>query len=287
MGKKQLKKHKIITYKKMALQYFKKNEVRNVAPSDPDIYDSLKENTNYVRSLLSEEELNILNTEGFMTIDQVRDLINGNTTKNSIETGSIDPEILAMIDVRINYKIFIAKDNIYSRECLYNNYPFHEFNVKPEDIFIQQELGVFQLSNGSLEYIAKDIDDEAIMTEDLVKMATKKNYTQKRVPDRIVKTKIYIGKEQWDDFEVLKRFFRGIKNITTAQITSASADAEKAPIGNALIQFSNYQKREEEFRRREEEFRRREEEFRKREEEYQRREKEYQEYRNKENTSSK
>jgi hypothetical protein len=66
----------------MTLQYFKKNEVRNVAPSDPDIYDSLKENTNYVRSLLSEEELNILNTEGFMTIDQVRDLINGNTTKN-------------------------------------------------------------------------------------------------------------------------------------------------------------------------------------------------------------
>ena len=260
----------------MTLQYFKKNEVRNVAPSDPDIYDSLKENTNYVRSLLSEEELNILNTEGFMTIDQVRDLINGNTTKNSIETGSIDPEILAMIDVRINYKIFIAKDNIYSRECLYNNYPFHEFNVKPEDIFIQQELGVFQLSNGSLEYIAKDIDDEAIMTEDLVKMATKKNYTQKRVPDRIVKTKIYIGKEQWDDFEVLKRFFRGINRITTAQITNA----EQAPIGNALIQFSNYQKREEEFRRREEE-------FRKREEEYQRREKEYQEYRNKENTSSK
>lgn len=271
----------------MALHCFRKNEVRNSTPLDPDIYDPLKENTSYVRSLLSEEDLNKLNIEGFMTIDQVRDLINGNTTKNSIETGSIDPEILAMIDVRINYKIFIAKDNIYTRECLYNNYPFHEFNVKPEDIFIQQELGVFQLSNGSLEYIAKDIDDEAIMTEDLVKMVTKKNYTQKRVPDRIVKTKIYIGKEQWDDFEVLKRFFRGINRITAAQITNAPS--ENAPSENVLIQFSsnrqaNYQKREDEYRRREEEFRRREEEFRKREEEFRRREEEYQ---NKENTSSK
>ena len=35
----------------MALQYFKKNEVRNVAPSDPDIYDSLKENSPLSKSL--------------------------------------------------------------------------------------------------------------------------------------------------------------------------------------------------------------------------------------------
>ena len=215
---------------------------RPAAPPDPDVYDRAEENARFSRSLLSEEERGIIDAEiekdGFMTIDQVRALISENTIKGSVESGGLDPEIVALIDARINYKIFIAGDNIYTREGLYDHYPFHEFNVQPEAIFVQQELGVFPprthaLKSEELEYVARDVGDESVdfvMIEDLVGSATRKDYKMRRAPLRVVKTKIYIGKERWEDFALLQRFFRGAVRVATAQI-AAQADGAHAPLG--------------------------------------------------------
>ena len=213
---------------------------RPAAPPDPDTYDRAKEDVSFARSLLSEEERRRVDAEiekdGFMTIDQVRALVAENTTKGSVESGGLDPEIMALIDARTNYKIFIAGDNIYTREGLYDHYPFHEFNVQPEAIFVQQELGIFPprkhaLKPEELEYAARDVGDESVdfvMIEDLVGKETRKNYKMRRAPLRIVKTKVYIGKERWEDFALLQRFFRGAVRVATAQIAAQAGGGQAA-----------------------------------------------------------
>jgi hypothetical protein len=220
---------------------------RPAPPPDPDAYDRAKEDVSFARSLLSEEERHRVDAEiekdGFMTIGQVRALVAENTIKGSVESGGLDPEIMALIDARTNYKIFIAGDNIYTREGLYDHYPFHEFNVQPEAIFVQQELGIFPprkhaLKSEELEYVARDVGDESVdfvMIEDLVGKETRKNYKMRRAPLRIVKTKVYIGKERWEDFALLQRFFRGAVRVATAQIAYSGGQAASMPSMIALL----------------------------------------------------
>jgi hypothetical protein len=220
---------------------------RPAAPPDPDTYDRAKENVSFARSLLSEEERRRVDAEiekdGFMTIDQVRALVAENTIKGSVESGGLDPEIMALVDARTNYKIFIAGDNIYTREGLYDHYPFHEFNVQPEAIFVQQELGIFPprkhaLKSEELEYVARDVGDETVdfvMIEDLVGKETRKNYKMRRAPLRVVKTKVYIGKERWEDFALLQRFFRGAVRVATAQIAYSGGQPASMPGMFALL----------------------------------------------------
>lgn len=220
---------------------------RPAAPADPDIYDQEKENEIFARSLLNDDERRSIDaeieTDGYMTITQVRAIISENTVKGSVDPGGLDPEIMALIDARINYKIFVAGDNIYTREDLYNNFPFHEFNVQPEAIFAQQELGVFPprkhaLKTEELEYVARDVGDESVefvMIEDLVGMETRKNYKLRRAPLRVVKTKVYLGKERWEDFATLQRLFRGAARVATAQIAAGGGETPSMPGMFALL----------------------------------------------------
>ncbi len=267
---------------------------RPPAPADPDPYDRAREDAEYARSLLEEEERSKLDAEiekdGYMKIDQVRTIVAENTVKGAIEAGGLDPEIMALIDARIDYKLFIASDNIYTREELYDHFPFHEFNVQPEAIFVQQEIGIFpprkHALKEELEYVARDVGDESVdfvMIEDLVGQATRANYKMRRAPLRIVKTKIYVGKERWEDFSLLQRFFRGAVRVAAAQIAYSGGEgggvspllamltgARAAPvpmIADPATVEAERKAREEEAARREEELRRREEELRRREEE--------------------
>lgn len=279
-------------------------ETRPPAPPDPDVYDREREDAEYARSLLNKKDRGNLDAElkedGFMPIEKVRELILNNTIKGSIECGGLDPEMMALIDARIDYKIFIGGDNIYTREELYDHFPFHEFNVQPEAIFLQQEVGVFppraHAMHEELEYVARDVGDETVdfmMIEDLVGHVTRHNYTARRAPLKIAKTKIYIGKERWDDFAILQRFFRGAVRVAAAQIAyggnrSGGMPAMLAmfsgatPRGPALITDSataevERQERETEMKRREAELQRREEEQRLHDYEQRRRDKEAQE----------
>jgi len=278
---------------------------RPPAPSDPDAYDRQREDKEYARSLLDEAERQQLDKdiadEGYMSIEHVRSLVANHSSKNSVETGGLDPEMLTLIDARVNYKIFIAGDWLYLREELYEHYPFHEFNVQPEAIFVQQEIGVFPARkyamSDDLEYVARDAGDESVeftTIEDLVGKATRPGYEMQRAPLRIVKTKIYVGKERWDDFQLLQRFCRGATRVAAAQIAYSNfpkGEVQQAPTGTAysgilsmfgrqktdvllLTQEGELKRREEEAKRREEEAQRREEEAKRREEEAKRREEE-------------
>ena len=202
---------------------------RAAAPADPDVYDPEREAAEYSRSLLSAEERADIT---LLTIAEVRNIIAENTSKGSVEAGGLDPEVIAMVDARINFKIFIAGDNIYTREELYNHYPFQEFGVDPESVFCQQEIGVFGAStsastSASIEYVTRDVGAcdpiGFVLVGDLVAAATQRGPPRApRAPTRIVKTKVYVGKERWDDFALLQRVFRGANRVQQACIANGT-----------------------------------------------------------------
>jgi len=194
---------------------------RPAAPQDPDAYDCAAEEVSGARSLLSEKELHDLNAEGeaqYLTFAQVRNILNENIAKRGMEEGGIDPELMIMIDARTQFKIFVAGDRIYTREELYEFFPFHEFGNQPESCFVQQEIGVFDVPGG-VEYIARDVGDESVaflLTKDLVRLHAYPLKAQTGVgPKKIIQTKIYIGKEQWRDFSILQQFFRGMVRVAS------------------------------------------------------------------------
>jgi hypothetical protein len=187
---------------------------------DPDAYDRVQEDAGYARSLLSEDEKRRLDrdieTRGFTPIEDVRRVVAENCVKGSVAAGGLDPEVLALLDTMINYKIFIADDTLYTREELHVHYPFHEFGVQPEDVFAQQELGVFELAaparGATFEYVVRDAGDESIPFAPVADLLR----ARAREPDRVVKTKVYVGKERWQDFLLLQRVYRGAVRVAAA-----------------------------------------------------------------------
>lgn len=215
--------------------------VRPPPPPDPDIFDLDRENKEFSRSLLSAKELAELDAElgqtGYMTVDQIRALVNANTSKMPDDTTRIDPEMIAAIDQRINYKIYISGENIFTRDDLYNNYAFHEFGAQPETFFIQQELGMFVNADG-VEYVARDIGDESvkfICTRDLIQQECRgKTSTPPKPPTSIVKTKIYIGRDDWAGFVSMQRMYRCRARMNMGLIMdAASNEACAAPACSA------------------------------------------------------
>ena len=202
------------------------------APIDPDTYDISLEQKEYSRSLLNDKDISILDEQiksnGYLSIDEVRTIISANMEKNS-DNSQLDGEMLAFIDARINYKIFLVDDNVYTRSELYDSYPFFEFNVQPEAIFTAQVIGVFEVldSDSGFEYVVKDEDDqttEIMLVDDLVKYANNPSF-QPRRPVRIVKTKIYAGKERWSDFKSMQQVFRSVIRVKQAQSICGAKDS--------------------------------------------------------------
>lgn len=196
--------------------------VAGVVPPAPD-YDAGLEEKEYSRSLLSPDDLAALKAEiaidGPMNIAQVRGFVQQNSVKESQEsrgeTFAIDPETLMVLDARTEICVFIAGDNVYSREQLLEHYPFEALGVAPEAVFAQQEVGVFVQKDEDNEYVARDVGDseEFTLVEDLVKQATHRGYKSQRSPARVVKTKIFLGKESWEDFTKLKSLARAFSTF--------------------------------------------------------------------------
>ena len=196
-------------------------------PPDIEPYNYEKELSDYSLSLLSLETLKQRNDEiaeakknskingvirynedGFYHISTVRKIIRESCTKESLFP---DPDIMVMIDSFINYKIFIADNTVYTREELYENYAFVELDAIPEDFFSRQVIGVFE-DNGEVKYDRKDEDDESmefIQVHCMLKLDKDPNYVPIK-PTKIVRTKIFIGGEQFIDFVNLQKQIRTI-----------------------------------------------------------------------------
>lgn len=262
---------------------------RPPAPANPFVYDADRDRREFCRALLNTKEAKEVEEEvkksGFMTIEQVRNIVKNNTIKETMEARgemyAIDPEILILIDSRTNYTVFIAGDNVYTREQLYAHLPFHDLQATPESVFVQQEIGVFParkyaMAADEFEYVARDVGDETVefvMIEDMVGQVARDNYKAKRAPVKIVKTKIFLGREKWDDFCLVHRVAKGMVNITGQNPrSSAFMGLLQGPPARPLLMdeatLAEQQRRmEEALTRREEEAKLREEAAKKREEE--------------------
>lgn len=210
-------------------------------PPDPEPYNQEQEKSEYALSIFtptmyndfkknlesnkeeSEKYPDMYTPDGFFTISHVRRLVMQNCVKDNLLP---DPEVLLMIDPYINYKIFIADNTVYTREELYENYAFTEFECVPEDFFSRQVIGVFEeLVKDEKDpskpptvvctYDRKDEDEESmefIKVTCMLKLDKDPNYEPIR-PTKIVKTKIYFGGETFNDFVNLQKQMRSIIKI--------------------------------------------------------------------------
>ena len=169
-------------------------------------------------NLLSDEEYKdvqaYIKEFGYMPIQSIRHmLLNYNCKTDSYL--NVDPSFLLIIDAYIDYPIFFAKNQVFTRQDLMEKFPFIEFNTVPEKIFKQQEIGAF-VAKGEKEpqYEMRDISNEPFMsTKDFVKSHIIKGYTNQKITSVKVTTKIYAAKEEWDEFCLMKTFIKGFQNL--------------------------------------------------------------------------
>ena len=220
---------------------------RPCAPADPDAYSREREDTEGARSLLSAEERLALDAdikrEGVLGIAAVRRIIAENCPRDQLETSGLDADMLLLIDARIDYKLFIAGDTIYSREELYASFPFHEFGIQPEAVFAAQLVGVFVAapSGHAHEYAVRDENDarlEFSPAEDIVRQA--RTGTPPRQPTKIVHTKIYVGREPWADFLLQMRFYRGaVRNAAVSVGLALPAPDGRAEVADGRVEVAD------------------------------------------------
>jgi hypothetical protein len=269
-------------------------------PADPEAYDPEREAKAYTRSLYDAKTREQLRADGFFSIEEVRELVKSNSVKGAAEGGdlafTLDAELIILVDSRTNFKVFVTDDNVYTRDELYVAYPFQELGLLPEGVFARQEIGVFPprklALTEELEYQARDVGDDTVdftRIEDLVGRAAKgPGYADSRPPLRVVRTKVFVGKERWKDFLATARVARCLVRSAQMQMLApgvsslpflalgAAPVARAAPLalmdGEQLAQEQRRLKeREAALEQRERELRQREDEKRKKDETDQRR----------------
>lgn len=189
-----------------------------------------EENEQFTRQLLSEKEKSDLT---IFSISDIRNIIIENSNRDAYD--KIDPDLLITVDSRINYNIYIVEDNIYTYEELCTVFPFQEFNISPDSIFIRQIIIIF---DDNLVEVIND-GDPIISTYDLVKLATAKTTAEPSVedikrPTKIIKSKIFIGGEKWKDFLQLRGFFRGMVQVSNLQIDNGQTPEFLKPFTLAI-----------------------------------------------------
>jgi len=199
-----------------------------------NLYDEDKEALSYARSLLDDKELDLLKKEiaagGFLTIRQARELINDYTTFSG-DVFSIDPELMLAIDTRINYRLFITKDNVFTHEELLKAYPFHDLGQTPENVFVQQEVGVFPPNKGDdqIRLLARDRGSVA----PFLLMGEQRQLVESQ-PSKITLTKIFLGRDRWEDFVFTHRFARCFQTFFAPQL-QLKASEDLPPVLSFLL----------------------------------------------------
>jgi hypothetical protein len=190
-----------------------------------------EEDRNYCRSLMAPEDLALLKEDitrsGFMTIEHVRVLIQQNSVKEAQDARGeiyIEPDTIMQIDLRTDFHVFISGDSVYTSEGLFEHFPFKEFRTTPEEVFVQQEIGVF--AGAINKHVARDVGGEEFFTiEELVSRAVHKKYKSGGGPQRIVKTKVFLGKERWNDFKEMKRLVRSLATFVSPLMVEGGESA--------------------------------------------------------------
>lgn len=195
------------------------------------------EETEYSRSFLSADELDQLRADlardGPLSLGGARALIAQNLAKETQESRGetlvIDPELLMLLDMRLDRPLFVDGDNVYSREELCGSFALEALGHSPEALFAQQEVAEFEARGDApgepREYAARDVGDpdSFALAEDLVAWAARAPGASDpvRLPLRVAKTKVFIARERWADFRLMARFARGFREFIAPRLADA------------------------------------------------------------------
>ena len=227
-------------------------------PRDPDAFTREVEMEGYTLGFLSDEARAEVEQElakhGHWTIDDVRANLRGGDdakTEDYEAAGGVSPELMVEIDPRIDFKVFLYGDNVYSRDELYTSFALHEFNVQPESLFSQQEIEVYEKTgmydarefavpqqredtplsrlilghrdfetSDQYEYVARDVTERLIERRvhpcDQI-LAHRPDYRPRRLLG-VFKTKFFVGRGKWRDFIQLSGSTRAALGIAQAQM---------------------------------------------------------------------
>jgi hypothetical protein len=223
----------------------------------PEKYDPEREEKEYARSLLKPRQLARVKSQtgrkGFLTVEQVQALVN-QTVKHDFELHEsvrmIDAELILRIDTFVDRPVFILPQNrVVSREKLFETYPFEQLNAFPEELFAQQEVGAFpnpsfRARRSLLDEEEDEFDDEFLYIARDLGSTEPWTFTVRgsgaAKPERIVKTKVYLAKDGWEEFLLLCKQVRGMMRIRAIReraigyTTAAGTPAEFAAGVRAL-----------------------------------------------------
>jgi len=200
------------------------------APTRYRGYDAEEEERSYCRALLPKADLDTVKEEvaegGYWTMTAIRTFLEHNSTSRRVSDDGVfilDAEAVREIDVRTDKCVFILPDNsVFSREELMEQYPFAEFGQEPEEIFAQQEVGVFPahksfMNQDQKDYLVRDYGDdefEFLMLEDEVGRLTRGDkHVSYRPAERTVRTKVFLARDGWEDFQVAVKHVRSMKRL--------------------------------------------------------------------------
>lgn len=171
-------------------------------------YDAAEDEAEYSRSFLDATRLAQVRASRPKTIEEIRRIVRTNITKETQEARgeavAIDADIIHLVDISTNIPVFVAGDSVFTREELCAIHPFAALRTTPESVFAQQELGLFlpETEGDEPEMLARDLGDPSpfVRTRDLVRAATHGD-VEPKPPDRIVKTKVFVGRDRWERFQ--------------------------------------------------------------------------------------
>lgn len=137
----------------------------------------------------------------------------------------IDPHTLLKISAMSENNIFIADNDVYSREEIYNKYPFKELKTTPENVFIQQKIHIFnELKNyddgPNPELISADITNNEVLSlkDTMAKIKKKQNHISTDVKTGTILSKVFIAKTAFEDFKIMCRTIRSTIAVTGSTV---------------------------------------------------------------------
>lgn len=175
------------------------------------------ERAEYAISLLPKEAQDEVLAEREWTAKEIQSLILSNTAATRLGEGEfrLSGDIIYEIDKHIRRPVFITgSTKVYTEEDLLRIYPFKELGSSPMKVFAQQELGLFPARYSSdpdaREFQVRDLgeEEEFVAIEDFVGRMARVGYKDKRKIITSVKTKVFLARDAWDDFQELAKQMR-------------------------------------------------------------------------------
>jgi hypothetical protein len=163
--------------------------------------DIVSKYTGIVPDKIIQKAIDDVNSNGYMTIEQINKYIKNNTHKSEFEfdENQVSATEFIYIDMRINYNLFVVGNTFHTYETLNELHPFEQFGKKPEDILTRQVAVVTESKYRTMTSV-QDIDMESNEFYKVLKSTP---------------TQIYIAGKVWKEFADIINFSNGFRQFVT------------------------------------------------------------------------